>query len=364
MLKEVYALPRPEFDKSKYRFFSIVADVGGTTAYLAIMGVKDNLHYDIIFKHQIPTKEITEIHLLLNDILRQAYESFGIEASRCCISAAGPVSRKRGYIKLTNAPLEIKKSDILAKTLLGHVILINDFEAIGYGLDNLDFEKDIIPLKSEFGTVGERVLGNTFAVIGAGTGLGMSIAYYNREKHLYVPLPSEGGHMDFAPYDKDDWELLKYLKKKCSAGYQPEYELLLSGRGFANIYDFLRSRKSVKKTGLVKRIDSSKGDEKLDLIDEGYGKDELCTKTADLFVRYYARAAKNLALVSECYGGLFLNGKIVLKKLKAFSKFVEEFHRHAKEEAVLRKIPVFVIKNTDIALHGCCNVVTNFYNIS
>jgi len=364
MLKEVYALSRSEFDKSKYRFFSIVADVGGTTAYFAIMGVKDNLHYDILFKHQIPTKEISEIHLLLNDILKQAYERMGIEVSRCCISAAGPVSRKRGYIKLTNAALEIKKTEILAKTLLNHVTLINDFEAIGFGLDNLDFEKDIMPLKSDYETVGARLFGNTLAVIGAGTGLGMSIAYYSRDKYLYVPLPSEGGHMDFAPYDKDDWELLKYLKKKYSISNQPEYEFLLSGRGFENIYNFLKNKKSIKKTELTKKIDLATGDDKLNMIDEGYGKDELCTKTADLFVKYYARAAKNLALVSECYGGLFLNGKIVLKKLKAFSKFVDEFHRHAKEEAVLRKIPVFVIKNTDIALYGCCNVVTNFYNIS
>lgn len=364
MLKEVYALPRPEFDKSKYRFFSIVADVGGTTAYFAIMGVKDNLHYDMIFKHQIPTKEISEIHLLLNDVLKQAYERMGIEVSRCCISAAGPVSRKRGYIKLTNAALEIKKTEILAKTLLNHVVLINDFEAIGFGLDNLNPEKDILPLKPDYEVIEDRVFGNTFAVIGAGTGLGMSIAYYNRDKYLYIPLPSEGGHMDFAPYDKDDWELLEYLKKKYSLTTQPEYELLLSGRGFENIYDFLRSKKSVKKTEMVKNIDSLKGDDKLNMIDEGYGKDDLCTKTIDLFVKYYARAAKNLALVSECYGGLFLNGKIVLKKLKAFSKFTEEFHKHAKEEAILKKIPVFVIKNTDIGLYGCCNVVTNFYNLA
>ncbi|MBN2052474.1 glucokinase [Candidatus Woesearchaeota archaeon] len=361
MLKEVFVFPTYEFDKSCYRFFCVVADIGGTNSYFAVFGVKSDVHYDLLYKHYIPTKEISEIHQLLNEILKQSYERFGIEISRCCICAAGPVSRKRDHIRLMNAGLEIKKSEILSNTLLAHVGLINDFEAIGFGLDCLDFSKDIFSLKPDVA----GVFGNTRAVIGAGTGLGMSIAYYNRHKHLYVPLPSEGGHMDFAPYGDDDRELLEFLKKKHSLNFQPEYEILLSGRGFGNIYDFLRSKNNAAVTELVKRIDSANGDEKFELIDSGYGKDELCTKTIDLFAKYYARAAKNLALVSECYGGLFLDGKIVLKKLAAFkdSRFIDEFHKHAREEALLRKVPVFVIMNTNIGLYGCCNVITNFYNL-
>ncbi len=361
MLKEVYARPKSQFNKPDYRYFSIVADIGGSNAYFAVMGVKDSLYYDIILKHHQPTNEITSIHVPLNEILKQAYHEYGIEINRSCICAAGPTSRKRGYIKLTNACLEINKSEILSKTMLAHVILINDFEAIGYGLDAMGGE-DLAPLKPELATV-ERILGNSRAIIGAGTGLGMSISYYDHKKHLYVPLPCEGGHMDFAAYDKEDWALADFIKK--SSKFHPEYENLLSGKGFENIYNYLRSRKGVKKTAIIKKIDAAKGDEKLSLIDDAYGKDELCTKATELFVKYYARAAKNLALTSECYGGMYLYGKIVLKKLEAFrnNNFIDEFHKNSKEEVVLRKVPVFVIKNTDIALYGCCNVVTNFYNL-
>ena len=96
----------------------------------------------------------------------------------------------RGHIDLTNVDMVINVKDILENTLLRKIILVNDFEAIGYGLDLLDLEKDVFVLPH----VGEdrtnsNILSNTFAVIGAGRGLGVSIAYYDLVRHMHVPLP-------------------------------------------------------------------------------------------------------------------------------------------------------------------------------
>ena len=207
-------ISKEHFKKSNYKSFIIVGDVGGTNTYIAIMGVKNNKSFDAIFKNIYSTKSIKGFENLLNDTLREAKEQYDIEVNTACIGAAGPVSRKRGYVKLTNAPLEISTSELLAKTMLEKIILVNDFEIIGYGLDILDAKKDVIKLHHTGKDLTSGwVQTNTFAAIGAGTGLGMSIAPYNLDKQLHMPLPSEGGHIDFAPQSELEAELVDFLRK-------------------------------------------------------------------------------------------------------------------------------------------------------
>jgi glucokinase len=84
-----------------------------------------------------------------------------------------------------------------------------------------------------------------------------------------------------------------------------------------------------------------------------------------MFITFYARAARSLALMSECYSGLFLTGKaILIHREKILQKeFMETFEQHDKRSDVLRKIPVYLVTNNDVGLYGCCNVTVNFFNI-
>jgi len=367
MEKQVF-VQQDRFKKSDYQFFVVVADIGGSTAYFAVMGVRDKKRGELILKHSLPTKEITHIHSILNQLLFEAKERFDIEVNRCCIGAAGPVSRKRGYIDLTNASLHINAKEILQNTLLNKVILINDFEAVGYGLDMLELKKDVVTLK-HIGKdlTGGWTEGNTFAVIGAGSGLGMTIVPYDFKRHLHIPLPSEGGHMDFSPQDSFELELAQFLRTRAhqSTDIHPEFERVLSGQGMENIYDFLRSQKKQPKSAPLKNVDSLKGTEKLKAIDEHYESDQTCKKTLELFLTFYARAARTLALISECYSGLFITGRIAATHIALLQSgpFMHEFELHDKKSIVLQKIPVYIITNNDVGLYGCCNVAANFYNL-
>lgn len=367
MEKEIY-IPVNEFNRSDYRFFVIVADIGGSNAYFAVMGVKNEKNFDIILKNTWPSNEIKALHEILNNLLSEAKKDYGVEINRCCIGAAGPVSRKRGYIKFTNLDLEISAKKILDNTMLNKVIMVNDFEAIGYSLDLLNLEKDNIQLKHlEEDLTAGCVPWNTSAVIGAGAGLGMCIVPYNHSIHMHTPLPSEGGHIDFSPRDDFELELMEFLKRKAleNKDAQPEFERLLSGKGMQHIYDFLRSRNSCEETDITRRINSLKGNQKLHEIDINYDNDATCKKTIDLFINFYARAARTLALMSECYSGLFITGRIALLHLDRFQhdSFMEEFVLHDKRSDVLKKIPVYIITNRDTSLYGCCNVAVNFYNL-
>ena len=367
MVNKEKIISQKKFSKSDYERFIIVSDIGGTNTHIAIMGTKNSKSYDIIIKHDYQTKEISKIEDILNDVLKEAKEDYDIEIKIACIGAAGPISRKRSYIKLTNIDLEVNTKDLLAKTMLNKVIIINDFEAVGYGLDLLDLKKDVINLKHAGEDLTEGNIGtNTFAVFGAGTGLGMSIAPYCTIRHLHTPLPSEGGHIDFSAQNKVEMDLVEFLKKSAltKKSIYPELERILSGKGMENIFNFLVSKKKIKNK-LLKDLKKLEGHEKLNKIAANYDKNSTCKKTVDMFINIYARTARTLALVSECYSGLFIVGNVALDYIERFKekKFMEEFEKHDKRSDILRKVPVYLITNRDVGLYGCCNVAINFFNI-
>ena len=368
-MKKEILVSKKDFGKKNYEFYVAAADIGASNSSFAVIGVVGRKNYDIILKNTCQSKDVDDIPRIFNDLLFEAKELYNVEVNRCCIGGAGPVSRKRGYIKLTNLDLEIDAKQILKNTMLNKVILVNDFEAIGYGLDLLDLNKDTVKLEH----VGEDLTtgwtpANVFAVIGAGTGLGMTIVPYNQGNHIHEPLPSEGGHVDFCAYNKFEQELVEFLKKNAleKKEVHPELERVLSAKGKEYIYEFIRSKNIYPETGITNQIDNLDGISKIHEISLNYDRDETCKKTVEVFMNIYARAARTLALISECYAGLFIAGRIALKHIDKFQdkSFMEEFERHDKRNDVLRKIPVYIITNNDVGLYGCCNVAVNFYNIA
>jgi glucokinase len=359
MQKSVYVSPA-EFHKIFYRKFVIVADIGGTNTRVAILGVKEPKKYDIIFRNNYLTSEVKSIEFALNDALKHAKEEYDIETDTACLGSAGAIARtgERTYVKLTNTSLEIDTSKVLPKTMLKRLILINDFEAIGYGLDILDLSKDVKRLTNpESMDCSEE---STMAVIGAGTGLGMAIVPYSREKRLHTPFPSEGGHMELASHDLIELELVHFLKKKFALkDYHPDLEDVVSGRGIENIYDFFSSRHP--ETAIGRRIRQLSDEEKIKMISESYHQDPLCKRTIDMFIKFYGRAARSLALLSQPYAGLFITGGIAQRHPDWMGKlFLEEFLRHEKKSDFIWKIPVYIITNPDVSLYGCCNVAVSF----
>src|SRR6185436_15248706 len=71
-------------------------------------------------------------------------------------------------------------------------------------------------------------------LISAGTGLGEAGLHWVED--AAQPFASEGGHVDFAPRNQLEIELLTYLLKELG---HVSYERVLSGPGLHNIYKFL-----------------------------------------------------------------------------------------------------------------------------
>jgi len=363
MEKEV-KIPADTFDKSRYRKFICVADVGGNHTYGAIMGVKSEKIFELIFKYYKFTKDLDTISIFLNHVLKNAKEMYDIEVDTAVIGVAGTVNDPdRKTIKLTHLDLTIKVHDILLSTLIKKVVLLNDFEAEGYGVDHLIEEKDFVVVTHPDRKIPKRKKDGTACVIGAGFGLGCTILPYDKSTGMRLPMASEAGHMDFNPISNFDKEFQSYLIHKILNNKMkiPDAERFVSGRGLIDMWHYLRS--VIKDdTDIAKNIDFLLGNEKLDSIFINYYNDKTCKKTVDMFLKYYAQFARNMAMVTECYGGLFISGGIAQKHVNLFlaGDFMLEFEKTDMKGDILNNVPAYIITNKEVGLYGCCNVAVNF----
>jgi glucokinase len=291
------------------------ADVGGTNTTLGIAKIENNsVDLQHILKHR--TEDIDSILPSINDLLTYAKER-GIEIQKCIIACAGPI--KGHSTNLTNAKLEINAKEIQEKTGI-NTLLINDFEAIGYGIN-------LLTPKSE---------NKTAAIIGAGTGLGKCILLRNPNNGLYHPYPSEGGHADFPITDDRELEMIRWIRKKKSLVHV-RYEDLVSGEGIELIHEFLNEEHI-----------SSKEITKNSTNDSSY------SRTLEFFSKFYARCARNFVLDTLAQE-IFIAGGIAADNphLVLCNEFQDEFENSRKSD-FLKTVRITILTDQKIGLKGAC----------
>jgi len=352
-----------KFKRSDYSEFVLAGDVGATNANLSIAGVKGKDVQPLFILHFM-SKELMSISSAINETLKFADDKYKIHVSKACLSPAGPLDNGRSFCKLTNNPLAVDVKVILSETLLGSLALINDFEAIGFGLPFLD-EKDkshLIELSHPEKRVPKAVPKAVKGIVGAGTGLGKSILFFDNVKGMYVPSPSEGGHEDLPVVDSFEYELMQFVKDRRGGEAPCDYEDLLSGRGIIAIYDYIIEMEMFDYNSVTDMICKAKDEEKAALISKNAKEDDACMKTFEIFTRFYARALRNMALNLMARGGMYIAGGIAAKNLSFFQDevFMKEFEINYAQHKVLKEIPVFVITNYNVSLYGAANVAANF----
>ncbi len=318
----------------------LVADVGGTKTIVAVVDS------NVVLKHTFKSREINLIEKI-NQVLKEAKEEKNIEISEAAIAVPGHV--ERGCCKTTNLPWFIDSKEILEKTLLKKVLLLNDFQAVGLGLTLLDHRNIEEIVQLPYDDYMAKPSQGVKAVIGAGTGLGKSIVL----KNGHVTLPSEGGHADFVVETQEDYDLLHFLRVQKTTDLI-DWESVVSGPGIVNIYKFLTKDKP--ENGLKKEIMSADDYSKPIMISR-HREDETCLKTMEMFVRYFARCARNFALDILATGGVYLAGGIAPKELEMLRQgFMEEFVR-GRFKDLLREIPVYVVMIEDAPLLGAARAI-------
>jgi glucokinase len=216
--------------------------------------------------------------------------------------------------------------------------LLNDLEATGYGLTLLD--------PSEISTLNRGVPSPraTQALVAAGTGLGEAILFWNGVR--YVVASSEGGHADFAPRTEREIELLRHMKKSHEF---VSVELILSGRGFRTVHEFLDA--SVRHAS----FDGSDDNAAPEITRLGLeGQCPVCVQTLDLWTSLYGAEAGNLALKVLARGGVWVAGGIAVKIRKKLEDgtFFRAFCEKEKFGALLAQVPIQIVLNEEAPLLG------------
>jgi glucokinase len=298
---------------------------------------------------------------VINEILSYAYDRYKIKIDNACIAVAGIVS-SQDNVKITNANWSINLKELLQKTSINSAFLINDFQAIGYGVNIFNHEdiNNVFTIKS---SNNKNLETKTKAIIGAGTGLGKSILIFDKNLNFYIPKPSEGGHSDFPAQDDFEFELINYIKKNRNISQPVTYEELLSGRGLEIIYLFLEEYEKYDENNYSKEI--NKSSDKVAIIAKYRNNDELCSKTFKIFSKFYGRCAKNFALDTLAIGGLYIAGGIASKNIEIFKtkEFISEFENAYRRTEILKEIPIYAILDYDVGLKGACFAAKNWSKI-
>lgn len=318
----------------------LAGDIGGTKTLCQVADVFPH-SYKVLFEKKYESKLYQDFLPLVKEFVKEAAGQVDMILSSACLGVAGPVTEN--FARLTNLPWILDGAQLSKELGISHVRLINDFQAVGYGLEALR-AKDITVLQE-----GVEELHGSRVILGAGTGLGEGVMYWNQDH--YDILPSEGGHTDFAPTDLTQLELYRFLKAKLA---RVSYEDVISGKGLVNIFEYFRS---LEGSHLSRELDTAlKEGDPASVISQFalYNNHPLALRALELFFKVYGALAGNLALTCLATGGVYIAGGIAAKNIAKMKDggFMAAFADKGKMASIMNKMPVKVITNENIGLMG------------
>lgn len=323
----------------------LVGDIGGTNSNFGII-LPHNSTFTLLLSLHFKSNQVTNFTDLIQDILTYLHEKYGITITKACLGAAGIISELRDWAKPTNLTFEIDAKKIKEKTGLPAVMLINDFEAVGFGINDLP-KTALVHINNG----APRAYANK-AILGAGTGLGKGIMAWDEPRHTYIPVPSEGGHADFAVHNQQELDFITYIQQAEQVPCPISWEHIVSGKGISSIYSFLGTLNSYQPTRYTQELE--KNGLHPDMIFGARKHDKRCNDTFELFAGWYGRCAKNFALDVLALGGVYIAGGIASKNIDLFKvpQFMAEFINCGKHMQRLKELPIYVILDYNVSLYG------------
>ena len=280
------------------------------------------------------------------------------ECSMSCDRYAGPVETIEAYLTETNAPRPREIVMAVATPVTGdrikltnnhwdfsieatrqglrvdRLLLLNDFTALALSLPHLTSAQ-----QRQVGS-GQAVSKAAIALIGAGTGLGVSGLLPTKDG--YVPIEGEGGHVGFSPANPRETEILRIVWREFS---HVSAERLISGIGLDPLYRAIAELEGVSGPAPTPALITERA-----LRDN----DPLCCDVMNTFCALLGTAAANLAITLGARGGVYIGGGIVPHLGEFFdrSPFRERFETKGRFSDYLKAIPTKVILAEYPALTG------------
>lgn len=325
----------------------LAADIGGTKTLLALAQPVPDRPARIAFEARYASGDFTDFTALLKhfaaDAAAQSHEFVALSAA--CIGVAGPVDQ--GTAKVTNLPWTLDAAELSAELDGIPVTLVNDFAAAAAGTIALG-PSDMQCLQA--GSVDPAA---PRAVLGAGTGLGVAALIPGGGG--WTVLPSEGGHIAFAPADPQQDELWQWLYRR-----EPRVsaERLLSGSGLADIYRWTLARDGTRdEAGLLAMADPACAISARAIAQT----ESAAAHAVELFCAIFGAFAGDVALLYGARGGVYIAGGIAvhLRALLSNSRFLKSFNAKGVHAALMHTLPLHVVTEPRLGLLGAIALATS-----
>jgi len=328
----------------------LACDLGGTKVLLGIF--KKEINNDspkLIFKKKYISTDWSSFELILEDFIKKECKNIA-HPSSACFAVAGPLSKNNA--KIVNLSWNISGNDLKNKFNFKNCELINDFAVQIYGIPFLK--------KNQYSTIqngsySEGTNNDLHTIVGAGTGLGIARGIISGEK--VKVLASEGGHVEYSPKSKLEWELKIWLKNYLKVE-RISCERIISGTGLSRIAEWRLSKPDAQNHPLqqylkkIKIFDAARKELPEKICNLSKQGDHLMIEVERIWLSAYASLLGDVALQELCFGGLWISGGTAPKHFKNFKSdlFMKQFFDKGRLKDILRRIPLKVILDEEFGL--------------
>jgi glucokinase len=313
--------------------YALVGDIGGTNCRLALVRTDEDrpvFHAPRNMRCVGHDSFDAALHAYLDEA------AAGLSVDRAVLAVAGPVVD--GRVDMTNHPWTVSEAALAAATG-GAARLINDYAALAYAAPALAGED----LRAVGPVPGTRVQG-TIAVLGAGTGFGVSALV--RDDGREAALVGEGGHVAFAPNDEVEAEVLRILRARFG---RVSIERILSGPGLLSLHQALSDIEGV-----------APAYETPDAVTAAAAAQEpRAVNCTERFCAILGSVAGDFALAYGARGGVQIAGGVsqLLLATPAAAAFRPRFEDKGRLSYFVRAIPTEVVLHPQAALVGAARAL-------
>ena len=296
----------------------MLADVGGTNARLAW---QDGHGAPIEHIQVLPVAE----HASLQAAIRAYLGGLGRQPAAAAIAMANPVTGD--LVSMTNHDWSFSQTALRDELGLTTLRVLNDFTALALALPHLPAHE----LRQVGG--GAAVPGAAIALLGAGTGLGVS-GLLPDGAGGWVPIAGEGGHVTLPAATARERVVMDALVRRHG---HASAERVASGTGLLETCQILCEADGVDGSAFTSAATVTEA--------ALQGPHPQALEALQIFCSVLGAVAGNLALTLGARGGVYIGGGVVPRLGTWFdgSPFRGRFEAKGRFETYLSQIPVWVI---------------------
>ena len=310
--------------------FYLIGDIGATNARFALAAANGAVqHTRVLACDDYATISDAIAAYLAADALPKPHAA--------ALAVASPVTGD--MVTLTNHPWSFSIAALQHHFGLDRLLVVNDFTANALAMPHL------APQERLAIGGGSPVPGTPIAVLGPGSGLGVSGLI--PAPNGWMALAGEGGHATMPPADERESVVLDHMRRRFD---HVSAERVLSGPGLVNLYQTLCEIEGVPAAPFTPA----------QIADRRIGESEpLCRAALEMFCTMLGTVAGDLALTLGARAGVYIAGGIVPRLGAHFAEtgFRERFEAKGRFGPYLSAIPTYVVTHPIPAFLGLVSLL-------